>query len=234
MGNGLLSVQGLSVMLDGQYVLKSIDFEVAPGEAFGVLGENGSGKTTLLNAISRYVNCCSGRINFKNCDVTRYDPARLASMGMVRAFQVTALIDSLTIEENLRLFGLRRIRLLARDILCGVKQEAQIEHIVKEATARLTSLGLGSRSEEKAGTLSAGQRKIVSLVGSLATQGDLLLLDEPTASLSSEFKVWLHNQLQLERRAGRALVIVEHDDAFTNSLCNRIVRIEAGRFRDEV
>jgi branched-chain amino acid transport system ATP-binding protein len=174
----LLKVQGVRKHFGGVAAVAGLDLEVPRGSIYAVIGPNGAGKSTLFNLISGYYVSDEGRIFFKDQDITGFSPQRIVRMGIGRSFQVTNIFGDLSVHENIQttlLYARGRGRRFF---------SSAAPMFTKETREVLSLVGLQDRAGEKAGVLAAGDRKRLELGIVLATQPDLLLLDEPTCGMS--------------------------------------------------
>ncbi len=191
--------------------LDGVDLTVAPGEAVGIVGDNGAGKTTLLDVVSGFVRPDAGRVVLGDRDVTGAAPDRRRSLGVARGFQDARAYDTLTVPEVVRVAGATR----------GGGSEA---------LALLDDVGLRGRDTAYPGELSTGMRRVLEMACATAARPGVLLLDEPTAGLASAERGVLAEVVRGWReRTGCTLVIVEHDSAFLDAVCDRTVALVDGR-----
>lgn len=174
----LLKIEGLKKSFGGLTAVAGLALEVPQGHIHCIIGPNGAGKSTLFNLISGYYSPDEGHIYFKGREITGASPQNIVKMGIGRSFQVTNIFPGLSVYENIQA------------TLIYVK--GQGKRLFSEATAFfqeetrdvLSMVGLLDKAEEKAGILAAGDRKRLELGIVLATDPDLLLLDEPTCGMS--------------------------------------------------
>jgi branched-chain amino acid transport system ATP-binding protein len=174
----ILEIKGLRKSFGGLMAVAGVDLEVQDARIHSIIGPNGAGKSTLFNLISGYYPCDEGRVIFKGQDITGQSPQRIVKMGMGRSFQVTNIFPKLTVFENIQATILyTRGR--------GLKLFSDARKLFKEETEEILSMaGLIDEAGEMAGVLAAGDRKRLELGIVLATDPDLLLLDEPTCGMS--------------------------------------------------
>jgi branched-chain amino acid transport system ATP-binding protein len=174
----ILEVKGLTKSFGGVRAVAGVNMEVSRGQIHCIIGPNGAGKSTLFNLISGYYSCDEGSIVFKGEDITRYRPQKIIKMGMGRSFQVTKIFPRLTVFENVQAAVLYSTGY-------GLNFFSASKSLVLDQTEEVLSMvGLGDRSHEISGVLSAGDRKRLELGITLASSPELLLLDEPTCGMS--------------------------------------------------
>ena len=221
----LLDIQGLGKRFGTLQALEAVDIAVEAGSFHGLVGPNGSGKSTLLKAIAGEHLADAGRIVFNGHDVTQLPPAERARAGLSLKFQITAVLQSLTVYDNL-LLALQSAAGV-RELLLSRSRRALHERVMQQ----LAAFRLADRAAEVAGVLSHGQQQWLEIAMALATRPKLLLLDEPTGGMSPEERR-ATGELLRPIRGECALVIVEHDLDFIKDLCDRLTVLDAGRVLD--
>jgi ABC-type Fe3+/spermidine/putrescine transport system ATPase subunit len=191
----LLEVVGLSAAWDGLPVLRSISFDVAPGEFLVLLGPNGSGKTTLLRCLAGLERPTSGRVTLSGADLgTR--PPHTRGIGLM--FQESALFPHRTVYENIA--------------YAPLLQHLPHSEVEQEVDRVIALLQLGGFEDRRPDQLSGGERQRVALARTLAARPKLVLLDEPFASIDAEVKADLHSEFRRALSAsGTAAIHVTHD-----------------------
>jgi branched-chain amino acid transport system ATP-binding protein len=174
----ILEVKGFKKSFGGVQAVAGVDLQVSRGQIHSIIGPNGAGKSTLFNLISGYYRSDEGAIFFKDEEITRYRPQKLIKMGMGRSFQVTKIFPRLTVFENVQ-----AAVLYSKGY--GLNFFSDSRRLVVDQTEEILSMvRLSDRSQEISGVLSAGDRKRLELGITLASNPDLLLLDEPTCGMS--------------------------------------------------
>jgi ABC-type branched-subunit amino acid transport system ATPase component len=200
---------------------------VEPGSITGLIGPNGAGKSTLFNCISGFLRPQSGRVLLDGKRIDRRPAHRIAKAGLVRTFQTPRALRRMTVLENVVLAAPRHPgeRLgLAR---AGRRREQEAQ---ARAAELLELVRLQDHAGALAGTLSGGQRKLLDLVRALMAEPRILLLDEPMAGVSPSLRgELLEHILDLRRRDGITLLIVEHDLDFVMRACDRVIVMNDGR-----
>lgn len=198
--------------------MKGISFDVEPGEIVGVIGPNGSGKTTLFNVLSGFLKPTHGHIHFNGSDITTLSAHERARAGIGRVFQNFGIFREMTVEENV-LVALEAMPKEARTDL------GDLRAIVKET---LEMVGLSSHAKKKAGSLSGGQMRLLEIARTLKSGKELFLLDEPTAGVSPKLTQEVANLILSLKKAGKTVLIVEHDLPFISRICDRVVVLDVG------
>ena len=210
-----LAVRGLRKSFDGQEVLKGIDFTVQPGEIFVIMGPSGSGKSVLLKHLIALETADAGEIFINGEPITT--PEIAAKYRMALVFQSGALLNSLTVGENVGLYLTEH----------QLKSPAEIEKIVEE---KLADVGLKDAIHKTPGELSGGMKKRAAIARALVIEPQLILYDEPTSELDPLSAVVIGNEiLELNQRIGVTSLIVSHDRDLAFGIADRIAVMAEGR-----
>ena len=220
----ILESRGLYHDFKGLEVLFDVNLQVEAGERHAVIGPNGAGKTTLFNVITGTYHPSRGQVFFKGKEVTGSKPYQMARLGMGRSFQITSTFNRLTAFQNIRLAVLSKK---------GVRFQLfrkvdKMEDITKETDEILKRINLDRERDMPAGMLSYGKHRSLEISMALATDPDLVMLDEPTAGMSRDET---HYAVELIRRLteGKTAVIIEHDMDVVFSLADRITVLHYGQ-----
>ncbi|MFQ3790347.1 phosphonate ABC transporter ATP-binding protein [Halomonas sp. A29] len=210
----------------GDHALTDIDLALPRGQVLALIGPSGAGKSTLIRCVNRLVEPTSGSITLDGVELTRLSGRRLreARRSMAMIFQEYALVDRLTVMENV-LSGRLGYVGFWRSFLRRYPQE-----VVAEAFHLLERVGLPHAIDKRADALSGGQRQRVGIARALLQRPELLLVDEPTASLdpkTSRQIMRLIRELCAEHEL--AAIINIHDVALARQFADRIVGLRAGR-----
>jgi branched-chain amino acid transport system ATP-binding protein len=220
----ILETKDLRHDFRGLQVLFGIDFQVTEGERHAVIGPNGAGKTTFFNTITGTYHPSGGQVFFKGKDITGYKPYRLARIGMGRSFQITSTFTNLTAFQNIRLAILSK-----RGIRFNLYRNVDsLKDVTAETEAMLERINLIKERNVPAGLLSYGQARALEISMALATDPELVLLDEFAAGMSRDET---HNAVALIRKLteGKTVVVIEHDMDVVFSLADRITVLHYGK-----
>ena len=202
----LLSVQNLSKSYGALKVTQDVSLDVHEGQLHAIIGPNGAGKTTLISQLSGQLRPDSGRVVYAGQDITRLDMAGRVRLGLARSFQLTTLLPSFSVLENVALAVQARNGSSFRFLRPAASEQA----LNDQAMACLADVGLADRSRRLAGSLSHGEKRQLELAVALATQPRLLLLDEPLAGTGHEEAAHLVDMFgRLKNRV--TMVLIEHD-----------------------
>jgi branched-chain amino acid transport system ATP-binding protein len=226
----LLDVDGLRRSFGRLVAVDGASFEVREGEIVGMIGPNGAGKTTLFDCVSGILRSDAGTVSFDGRDVTGAAPHELARRGLVRTFQQTRELTTMSVEENVLLPtpdhpGERAVHAVARTGAHRERERAARER----ATDLLETFDLGSMAEEYAGNLSGGQRKLLELARALMLDPKLLLLDEPFAGVNPTLTANIAASIESLNEDGLTLLIIEHELETLTGLVDRLVVLADGR-----
>lgn len=219
----ILETKAITHDFGGLQVLFDVNLEVKEGERHAVIGPNGAGKTTLFNVISGTYRPTEGEVFFKGKGITGFKPHRLVRLGMGRSFQITSTFSRLTAFQNIRMGVLskRGIRFNMFRLL------DKMTDVTAETDEVLKRINLDGERDIPAGMLSYGKSRSLEISMALATDPELVMLDEPTAGMSKDET---HHAVELIRRLteGKTLVIIEHDMDVVFSLADRITVLHLG------
>jgi ABC-2 type transport system ATP-binding protein len=206
---------GLTKRYDDTLAVDDISFTVPPGATFGLLGGNGAGKTTTIAMLLGLLIPTAGAIRVLGHDMATDRFAALARMNFSSPY--IALPHRLTVAENLRVYG----------------HLYNVPHIGRRIAELADELDLHALLDRPAGQLSAGQKTRVALAKSLINRPDVLLLDEPTASLDPDTGDWVRTWLERYRAAsGCTILLASHNMGEVERLCDEVLMLKQGRIVD--
>lgn len=219
----ILETKGIFHDFKGLKVLFDVNLEVKAGERHAIIGPNGAGKTTLFNVITGTYPPSSGAVFFKGKEVTGFRPNELVRLGMGRSFQITSTFSRLTAFQNIRMGVLSR-----RGIRFNLFRKVDnLEQVTQETVEKLKRINLHGERNVPASALSYGKHRSLEISMALATDPELVMLDEPTAGMSKDET---RNAVELIRKLteGKTVVIIEHDMEVVFSLADRITVLHLG------
>lgn len=226
----VLQVSRLSKSFRGLLALRFVDLQLFPGEILGVIGPNGAGKTTLFNCLTGYIAPSTGRILFQQHDITRLRTPAIVRLGIARTFQNSRLFGTLSALDNVRVAQQLRVRFSFPEVLVNTKSAQRKEDSLTErALAHLELFGLRQHADQLAMNLPYGAQRRLEIARALATDPQVLLLDEPAAGMNTTETDALHEMiLEVRRRFNVSIVLVEHDMRLVMNMCERIVVLNYG------
>ncbi|MGB3072211.1 MAG: ABC transporter ATP-binding protein [Ottowia sp.] len=226
-----LEVRGLGKSFGGIHAVKDVSFDVHPGEIVGLIGPNGAGKTTCFNLITGFYTPSAGQVRFAGIDVTGRKPYHMARMGIVRSFQKTNILKSLTVFENVLTGHYMEARQsLWRTFFPG-RAVRETEEAVRESAQRIVhTMGLAHRMDTSAAVLSCGELRLLEVALALASKPEILMLDEPAAGLNSQEARQFGEILKtLRGTLVKSILIVEHNMSLVMGVSDRVVVMHFGQ-----
>ena len=228
--SNILQVKNLSKSFGGLKAISDCSLKIKKGSITGIIGPNGSGKTTLFNLISGNLKSSQGTVLFNNEDITNIPSYELFSKGVLRTFQIAHEFTNLTVLENLMMVpggqsGEKLVNALFKPSL--VKKE---EIKVKEKALKVIDfLNLKHLSNELAGNLSGGQKKLLELGRTMMVDAKIVLLDEVGAGVNRTLLKDIGSAiLRLNKEQGYTFCMIEHDMEFIGKLCDEVVVMAEG------
>jgi branched-chain amino acid transport system ATP-binding protein len=219
----VLGTERLTVRFGGLTALDNVDFEIQRGEIRAIIGPNGAGKSTFFNCLTGVLRPTSGRILFNGEDITGLPANRISQKGIARSYQITNILPNASTLENVRIAAQSR-----RHGWSMLSHHSAFKDIIEKSESVLESVGLAAKAEELAANLSHGEQRNLEIGIALATEPQLLCLDEPTAGMSA---AETHDTMALVRRIAENLtiLIVEHDMQVVMELAHRITVLHYGQ-----
>lgn len=225
-----LSVTGVNKRFGGLQALSDVGLKIREGEIYGLIGPNGAGKTTFFNVITGLYTPDSGEFKLDGTDYTPTAVHEVAKAGIARTFQNIRLFGEMTVLENVMVgchvrtkqsvFGAVFRHKAARD------EEA---HIREKSQQLLEFVGIGQFAQRTARHLSYGDQRRLEIARALATDPQLLALDEPAAGMNATEKLGLRELLVKIQADGKTILLIEHDVKLMMGLCNRITVLDYGK-----
>lgn len=229
MTRALLSVNNVSMQFNALRALTDVSFEVKKGELLALIGPNGAGKTTLLNVLAGEIAPTSGSVDYDGAATTGLKPYQIVHRGLARTFQAAEVFQNLTVRENVMVGYAPQVKVGLLASLAGLgRGPIETGDVRKAADHCLANVGLSAYADYPAATLTAGQRRLLSIARILATGAETLVLDEPGAGLNESEKTALGDViLQLAR--GKTIIFVDHDMPLVSRIARRILVLDRGR-----
>jgi len=215
----ILEIKGLSKAFGGLKALVDFALRVHQRELIGIIGPNGAGKTTIFNLITGFIRADSGEVWFKGEKITNLKPFQIVNRGMSRTFQLVDIFKEMTALENVM-------------IPCYSHRATNQRHRGRKpwkvAMEFLDEMGLGHRYDEPAKNLAFGELRLLDIARAMATEPDILLLDEPFSGLDVEDATVLSKAIQRMHEKGQTMIIIEHRLRDLLKLVERVVAIVFG------
>ena len=213
-----LECAGVTKRFGGVTALSRIDFSVQQREIVGLIGPNGSGKTTLFNVISGLLRPEEGRVVFRDRDITSLAPHTICHLGIARTYQIVRPFATLTVLENVMVAS-----------AFGRRHEARLDQARADAARWLAATGLAPRAGALPAQLTLAEQKRLEMARALATQPELLLLDEVMGGLNpTEVDTCLELVRRIRDELGTTIILVEHVMRAVMKVSERVVVFSYG------
>ena len=219
----VLSARGLGKDFAGFTAVNDVDLDVEHARIHALIGPNGAGKTTVFNLLTKFLQPTRGRITLLGHDITRERPDKVARMGLVRSFQISAVFPHLTVLENVRV-ALQRPAGLAVQFWLPL---SSLDRLNDRAEALIESLGIAQYRDHRAADLSYGRKRVLEIATTLALDPQVLLLDEPMAGMGQE-DVRMVAEIIREVARTRAVLMVEHNLNVVADICDHVTVLQRG------
>lgn len=226
----MLEIRGITKLFGGLAALREVSALVEREKIFGLIGPNGAGKTTLFNVITGFYRPTQGEIIYNSKNITGLKPFEVATIGIGRTYQQNNLFYEFTVERNIFLASHMRPKSGIVEDLVGTssakKKREVIEHKIDEI---LTLLELTSFRNELAKNLPHGFQRMLGIGIALATEPELLLLDEPFSGMNAaETESMMGHIKRIHKEKSIGVLLVEHDMKAVMGLCERIIVLNFG------
>jgi branched-chain amino acid transport system ATP-binding protein len=224
-----LEVENLTKHFGGLKVVNNVSFSTSIDEAIGLIGPNGAGKTTLLRLITGILRPDSGRVRFKGNDITKAKPWTIVNQGIAGTFQISRPFRRMPIIDNVMVA-----------CLCprAMKQGEWVKTVEAKALDALEFVGISELAHEHASSLSQGELRRLEIARAIATNPELLILDEPFSGLNPAETQLLAKSISRLHKGGRfgrlhsdgpAMIIVEHKLAELMKIVDRVIVLDFGK-----
>jgi branched-chain amino acid transport system ATP-binding protein len=234
----ILEIKKLYKSFGGLEALKDISFNIDRDEIIGLIGPNGAGKTTLFNCVAGIEKPTAGQIILTRGDRTisigGKKPEAVTGLGIARTFQNIRLFDNLTVIDNVKIGRHCRTKSLFFGAVIRNKfQQAEEKMIAESAEQFLEFVGLKGRGQEIARSMAYGDQRRLEIARALATEPQLLMLDEPAAGMNPQESRDLMDLIRRVRDKGITVLLIEHDMKVVMGVCERVVVINHGEWLAE-
>jgi branched-chain amino acid transport system ATP-binding protein len=219
----ILETRGLTKEFKGFVAVSDVSLKVVRGSIHALIGPNGAGKTTCFNLLTKFLTPTRGTILFNGEDITRETPEHIARRGIVRSYQISSVFPHLTVLENVRI-ALQRPTGLSFQFW---RSERALEHLNARALELLEQVDLASFAADETVSLPYGRKRALEIATTLATEPELMLLDEPTQGMGHE-DVARVTELIKRVAAGRTVLMVEHNMNVVSTIVDTITVLSRG------
>lgn len=231
MNTPILRIDNLQCHFGGLRALDGATFEVAANKVTGLIGPNGAGKTTLFNCVSGLLPKTAGAVKFKDDDISSESADRIANRGLVRTFQLARGCPRMTVFEHLMLYGCKQSGERVLTSIFGSRAIQREEDELRDRAHLIAKrLKLDHVLDNLVTNLSGGQKKLLEIGRALMAEPDMILLDEPMAGVNPALVEQISSHLSEIREKGVTVLLIEHDMALIEQLCDDVVVMAEGRF----
>lgn len=225
----VLKAEKITKAFGGLMAVNSVDLDVKKGHIQAVIGPNGAGKSTFFNLISGFHPTTSGTITFKGIDITKMPPNKIAKLGIARTFQTTNLFEEATVLDNVIIGNRLRTKSGLWDAIFRTKREKREEkESMEKAYEALRFVGLTHLADRPIGSITQEQKKRVAFALALATNPELVLLDEPAGGVNPDETDGLAELIRKMADSGLTVCLIEHKMSMIMSLADRIMVLNQG------
>ena len=217
----MLSIQNITKTFSGIIAVNNCSFDVQKGKICSLIGPNGAGKSTLFNCVSRVYKIDSGNIFLNNNRIDNLAAHKIASLGVGRSFQLTRVLDELSVTENLVLHTASGFNLNLFNAAVTKEDHLKAEKI-------MDFLGITHLRNSSMKELSYGQKKLLDLGSVLMSDPEYILLDEPAAGVNPRLLETILERIQLLKNQGKTILLVEHNMELVMGISDNVVVMAAG------
>lgn len=223
----LLEIDNLVKEFGGLVATDHVTLDVNEGEHLSIIGPNGAGKSTLVNLVTRMLDATDGDIRFKGNSITTLEPHEVVQLGIGKSFQTASIFPDLTVEENAEIAALAAAHGSFRfNFLNHLREYGEVHDL---AHRTLDAVGILDKMDVRAADLPYGDKRRLEIGIALASEPDLLLMDEPTAGMSPEETQSTVQLIEnLKDDLGLTIVLIEHDMEIVFSVSDRIAVLNRG------
>lgn len=228
MSEVILQTKGLTRRFGGLVAVDNVDMSISSGELVGLIGPNGAGKSTFFNCLTGFYPPSEGAVLFKGKPITGLKPYQVAKLGIGRTFQNLRIMPNMTVFDNVSVGAIGSLGHSLRRAICPFqcKTDKQISERTWEILKRVK---LDSLAGELAANLSYGKRKYLEIARAMATNPELLILDEPAAGLNEGETSELADFIKELNSEGTPILLVEHDMGLVMGICHRVMVLALGK-----
>ena len=226
----MLGIKNLYKSFGGLRAINNVSLEIEKTSITALIGPNGAGKTTLFNIINGSIKPDAGTVKLNEIDITGYEPHQLFNLGILRTFQIAHEFSSLTVKDNLMMVPPNQTgESILQTWFSPKKIKSEEQHIAKKANDVMDFLQLKHLSNEYAGNLSGGQKKLLELGRTMMVDPKIVLLDEVGAGVNRTLLNTIGDAiLRLNKEFDYTFCMIEHDIEFISRLCDPVIVMAEG------
>jgi len=224
----VLSARGLGKNFGAFKAVSNVNLDIHHARVHALIGPNGAGKTTVFNLLTKFLQPTSGTITLLGSDITNIAPDKVARMGLVRSFQISAVFPYLTVLDNIRV-ALQRPGNLAVQFWQPL---SSLNRLNQRADELILAVGLQRERNSIAADLSYGRKRVLEIATTLALEPKVLLLDEPMAGMGQE-DVSVVSDIIRNVARHHAVLMVEHNLSVVADICDRVTVLQRGEILAE-
>ncbi len=231
MTNGsLLEAKHVTIRFGGLTAVSDFNLTIRPHELVGLIGPNGAGKTTIFNMLTGVYKPTEGEIHIAGKPTLDLKPYQITSLGVARTFQNIRLFKDLSVLDNVKIGGHIHYKYSGTSAVLHTNRFRDAENAAEVECRRLLDIfGLGHRAEDEAKNLPYGDQRRLEIARALATDPQLIALDEPAAGMNATEKVLLRELIDRIRKDDRTILLIEHDVKLVMGLCDRVTVLDYGK-----
>lgn len=225
-----LETRQLTKQFGGLVAVDHVNFSVEKGKINAIIGPNGAGKSTFFNLISGFYPPSSGQVMFKGQDITRLPPNKIAKLGIARTFQTTHLFEQANVLDNVLIgFRLRTKSNLIDALFLTKRLKREEEQSKEKAFEVLKFVGLTNMENKIVANISQEEKKRVAIALALATEPEIIFLDEPPAGINREEREGLANLIEKIVQHNITVCLIEHKMKMVMNLAHKIMVLNHGK-----
>lgn len=225
---GLLEVKQVTKRFGNLVAVNHVDVQIEPGAIHAIIGPNGAGKTTLFNCITGVYAQEEGSITFKGQTLNNIKPHQRAVLGISRTFQNIRLFPQMTVLENIMVGRHCRTQAGLLRMFFRLRQLSEERTISERAEELLAFIGLSHRRDFSATTIPFGEQRRLEIARALATEPELLLLDEPTSGMNPRETEEIDELIKKIQALGKTILLIEHDMSVVMKISDVITVLNFG------
>lgn len=230
MSNVLLDVQNMTMQFGGLRAVDNVSFQIKKGQLAGLIGPNGAGKTTVFNMLTGVYRPTSGEIKLNGQSLVGLKPYQISHAGMTRTFQNIRLFKNLSVIENVKVAAYQHMKYGFLPSLTLNSQFIDEEKKLHDQAMNLLNIfSLSDKANEIASSLPYGEQRKLEIARALATQPELILLDEPAAGMNhSETHDLMETIAEIRKKFNLTVLLIEHDMKLVMGICENIFVLDHG------